>query len=419
MKKAAAVTGAFIMLAGCSTADISPTAEDEVTITYARGVDTTNATDATIKAFEEEHPNINVEVREMPPDTGEQHNQYATILSSGSDEIDVFAADVVWPAEFAQAGYALPLDRLIERDNVDIDAHFPATIESTSYNGRQFAMPAYTDAGLLFYRKDIVDEPPETWEELETMAADLQGEEGTSFGYAMQASQYEGLVTNAIEYIGAYGGQIINENQEVVVNSPEAIEGIQKMIDVTQSDFVPNNILNFQEIETENAFINGNTVFARNWPYLLSTSTDPEISNIPDNVGFTTLPSGSDGTASALGGWTTMINKNSEEVEASWEFVKFMSSEQGQKIGALEGSRAPTIESLYDDEDIQEANALFADDAFVETLQNAVPRPVTADYPEVSDIMQIELSRAAAGEITAEEAAANLERKLSAVLNEE
>jgi multiple sugar transport system substrate-binding protein len=114
-----------------------------------------------------------------------------------------------------------------------------------------------------------------------------------------------------------------------------------------------------------------------------------------------------------------MINKNSEEVEASWEFVKFMSSKQGQKIGALEGSRAPTIESLYEDEEIQEANALFAEEAFVETLQNAVPRPVTADYPEVSDIMQIELSRAAAGEITAEEAAANMDRKLSAVLNEE
>ncbi|WP_252315174.1 hypothetical protein [Sinobaca sp. H24] len=55
-----------------------------------------------------------------------------------------------------------------------------------------------------------------------------------------------------------------------------------------------------------------------------------------------------------------MINKSSEHIEESWELVKFLSSEEGQKIGALEGARAPTIESLYEDEDVTEANELFA-----------------------------------------------------------
>lgn len=411
----AAMAGLLVFLGGCSSvAENIGGGEEEVTITYARGTDTTPATDAMLAAFEEQNPNINVEVREMPPDSGEQHNQYVTLMSSGSPEIDVFASDVVWPAEFGQAGYVLPLDRLIERDNVDLEAHFPATIESGSLNGRQYALPSYTDAGILYYRTDIVEEPPETWEELETMALDLQGEGGTSFGFATQASQYEGLITTAMEYISAYGGQVINENQEVVVNSPEAIAGIEKMVEMMQSDYVPNNILNFQEIETENAFLEGNTVFARNWPYMLSTSTDPEISQVPDNVGITALPSGPEGNASSLGGWSTMINKSSENIEESWELVKFLSSEEGQKIGALEGARAPTVESLYEDEEVTASNELFADPAFQETLNNAVARPVTGIYPQVSDIMQIELSSAAAGTITAEEAAANMERKIEA-----
>ncbi|WP_252315175.1 hypothetical protein [Sinobaca sp. H24] len=114
-----------------------------------------------------------------------------------------------------------------------------------------------------------------------------------------QASQYEDC--NHVD--GVYKRlwrQVINENQEVVVNSPEAIAGIEKMVEMMQSDYVPNNILNFQEIETENAFLEGNTVFARNWPYMLSTSTDPETSQIPDDVGITALPSGPEGNASLL-----------------------------------------------------------------------------------------------------------------------
>ena len=394
------------------------TSDKKVEIVYASGVDVTGATDKLIAAFEEKNPNITVKRQEMPADTGASHDQYVTTFSSKSAEIDVFDADVIWPAEFAQAQYALELDRFIEADGINMDDYFPGTVQSGNFNGRQYAMPKYTDAGLLFYRKDIVETPPKTWDELFDMASELKGKEGTEFGYLMQANQYEGLVCNAVEFIAAYGGQVVDENNEVVVNTPETVAGITKMVEFVNSDFVPSNILSFQETETNNAWVGGQSVFARNWPYMQSTSEDKEASKVAGNVGFAVLPSGDGTNAATLGGWMSMINRYSENQEAAWEFVKFMSGKKKKKISAVEGGRAPTIEALYDDEEVKEAAVLFSNEEFVATLQNAVPRPVSPIYPLISNIMQVELSKALAKDITPEEAAKNMQDKIVAAMAE-
>ncbi|WP_100371983.1 ABC transporter substrate-binding protein [Bacillus sp. FJAT-45037] len=391
--------------------------DEVVTITYARGFDATEGNTKLVEAFMEQNPNIKVEFQEMPADTGAQHDSYVTAFSAQSAEIDVFDVDVIWPAEFAQANYALELDRFIDQDGIDMDAYFPGTVQSGNVGGKQFAMPKFTDAGLLYYRSDIIDTPPATWDELIEMASAHQGEEGTQFGYLMQANQYEGLVVNATEFIAAYGGEVINENGEVVINSPEAIKGIEKMAEIATSDFVPGDILSFMETETANSFIQGNAVFARNWPYMQSMANDEANSDVAGNVDFALLPAGDAGSAAGLGGWMTMISRYSENIEASWELVKFMTGPEGQKITAMYGGNAPTIEALYEDAEVQEVSPLFANEEFVSTLQNAVPRPITPIYPEISDIMQIELSSVLAGSITAEEAVANMEEKMNAAIN--
>ncbi|KGX91554.1 ABC transporter substrate-binding protein [Pontibacillus halophilus JSM 076056 = DSM 19796] len=412
-----AILISLLAVAGCSSSETSKD-EDEVTLVYARGVDTTVGNEKLIEAFEKEHPNIHIEFREMPSDSGQQHDQYVTTFSGKSSEIDVFDADVVWPAEFAQAGYVMGLDRFIEEEDIDMSKYFEGTVESVTYSGRTWAMPKFTDAGLLYYRTDLVDNPPETWDELSDMASDLNGQEGTKFGYVMQANQYEGIVVNAVEFIHAYGGQVLDENGQVVVDSEEAIAGIQKMAEIAQSNYVPNNILNFTELETETAFIQGNTVFARNWPYMQSSSADEERSKVVGDVGFSLLPSGDAQSASTLGGWVTMINKYTEHPEEAWEFVKFMTGMEGQKISAIEGGVAPTIESLYEDESVKEASPVFANEAFVETLQNAVPRPVSPNYPKITDIIQIEVSKALAGDQTPEQAVRAMQQEIEAVVND-
>lgn len=354
----------------------------------------------------------------MPNDTGAQHDHYVTTFSAQGTEIDIFSADIIWPAEFAQANYALELDRFIERDGVDLNTFFPGTVEAVTFKNRVWALPMLTDAGLLYYRKDIVEHPPSTWDELIALAQAHQGQEETEFGYVMQANQYEGLICNAIEFIESYGGKVIDEDGKVVVNSPETIKGIEKMIEIANSFIVPSDIFSFKETETENAFIEGKAVFARNWTYMQSMAANPEGSKVVDKVGFALLPAGDAGSAATLGGWVTMINRYSKHPEEAWEFVKFVSSPEGQKISALIGGLAPTLPELYEDEEVKSVATLFANEEFVATLQNAVPRPVTPIYPRISDIMQIELSRALAGRISAEEATKNMQEKMENALAE-
>ncbi|HET7627642.1 MAG TPA: ABC transporter substrate-binding protein [Bacillales bacterium] len=398
---------------GTDTSGEDQGSDKKVTIVWAHGKDETDTTQKLIEAFEKKYPNITVDYRELPNNSGKQHDLYVTQLNAKSSEIDVFNLDVVWPAEFAQAGYLLPLDRFAQQDGYDLSIYNQGALSAAKFKGKQWALPLFTDVGLLFYRKDIVKTPPKTWDELMEMAKKYKGEKGTKFGYVYQAKQYEGLVCNIIEYVASYGGQFVKDGK-VVADSEDTIQGIEKMAEITQSDFVPKNITTFTEPETNQAFINGQAVFARNWPYMWETSNDESASEVAGKVGVAPLPKGDAGIASALGGWMVGINKYSEHKQAAWKLVKFISGPEGQKIRAIEGGKIPTIPSVLEDEEVLEANPFFAKEGFQTAVNHAVARPVAANYQKISSDIQIQISKAISGEISAKEAATKLQSQLTA-----
>lgn len=404
-------------LAACGQAADQGDGDDgkTVTITYARGKDQTNASTKLIEAFEEKHPHIKVEFKEMPADTGVSHDQYVTMFSGGSDEIDVFDLDVIWPAEFAQAGYLQPLDRYIEKDGIKMDEYVQGAVDAGNYNGRQWAMPKFLDAGLLYYRTDLVDTPPQTWDELIAQAEDLKGKGGTKYGYLLQGKQYEGLVCNFIEFIGSYGGEVLDKEGEVAINSPETVKGLNKMMEIAQSDFVPGNVTALTEVETDAIYGEGEAVFDRQWPYHFA-KVNEEGSKVKGKVEIAPLPAGDAGSAAALGGWVSGINANSKHKQEAWEFIKFMNGPEGQKISAVDGGLAPTLLPLYEDDEVKQASPLFDSDDYVEGIKNAVSRPVSPEYPKISDIIQSEVSSAIAGKQSAEQAVKNMEKKLKEVI---
>lgn len=422
---------AVLLLAACSgggsTTNNSSTNEGEdkeeatdevVELVFARGQDSTQASAMLVEEFNKQNPNIQVSLREMPSDTGQQHDQYVTMLNSESSEIDVMDLDVIWPAEFAQAGYLLELDRFLEKDGIDVNEYNQGALSAANFNGKQWAMPKFIDTGMLFYRSDMIsaDAVPKTWEELLAAAKENNGKEGTKFGYLMQAKQYEGLVCNAVEFIAAYGGQILDETGKVAVNSPETIKGLQMLVDIATSDAVPSNITTFTEVESHTAFIEGQSPFIRNWPYQWNLANDENESKIVDKIGVAPLPAGDAGSGAALGGWMAGINKYSEHKEEAWEFVKFMTGAEGQKISAIHGGLAPTLPSVFEDQEVLEKNPFFAEEGFQSALEAAVSRPVAPNYPEVSEIIQINVSKAIAGEQTVEEAVVKMEEEINAVM---
>jgi multiple sugar transport system substrate-binding protein len=398
------------------TNDSAQPSGEKVKIVYARGKDDTDASKKLVEAFELSHPNIDVELREMPSDTGQSHDQYVTMFSAQSSEIDVFDLDVIWPAEFAQAGYLLPLDRLIEQDGIETDKYIKGAMDAGNFGGQQWTIPKFIDAGLLFYRKDLVPEPPKTWDDLIMLAKDNNGKGGTKFGYLMQAKQYEGLVCNFVEFSAAYGGNILDEQGNVAVNNPGTIKGLKKMMEIVKSDFVPKNITTFTEQESHTAFLEGQSPFIRNWPYQFALAQDQAQSKIVDKVAIAPLPAGDAGSAAALGGWMGGINKYSKHPKEAWEFLKYMTGPEGQKISAVEGGLAPTYLPVYSDADVQKASPLFANQDFINGVSAAVSRPTTPVYPKISEVIQIEVSKALAGQQTAEQAAQNMETKMKELL---
>lgn len=431
-----AVTLAGGLLAGCGTSNdaanpagsASANAQGQETgggssgskvkIVFSQGADQTEGTKKLIAAFEEKHPEIDVELREFPNDSTQMHDQLVTILGGQSPELDVINLDVVWPAEFAQAGFLLPLDRYIENDGIDLSQYLEGGVRAGNYNGQQWALPRYNNSGLLYYRTDIVKEVPKTWDELLEQAEKLKGQGGTQYGFVSQGKQYEGLTVAFTELVGAYGGSILDENGKAAVNSPEALKGLKKLIDLYTSSAVPSNINTFTEKETLNAFIEGSAVFARHWPAMYAQANDPAKSKVVGKVGIAPLPSGDVRSAAALGGWFGAISKYSKHPKEAWEFLKFLISEEGEKIIAVNSTQTPTNLKLFDDPEVQKASPLFANRDFVNGLKSAIPRAMTPDYAKISGLIQIEVSKAIAGEQTPEQTLANLEKQINEVVGQ-
>jgi trehalose/maltose transport system substrate-binding protein len=331
-----------------------------------------------------------VELMSVPQDAGQQLAQFQQLLAAGSSDVDVIRIDVVWPG-------------LVANHFLDLKPHFPAEVlqqhfqpivENNTVNGKLIAIPWFTDAGLLYYRKDLLEKygqkPPTTWQELAAAAkAVLAGEQkaGNSqlAGFVFQGKAYEGLTCNALEWIDSFkGGTIVDASGNVTVTNPKAVEAITFMAGLV-GNVVPKGVLGYQEEEARNAFQGGNAVFMRNWPYAWSLVNGKD-SPVAGKVGVMALPKGGqDGKSTGtLGGWQLGVSKYSKNPEAAVDLVKYLTSPEEQKRRAIEGSFNPTIKSLYQDPELLKANPFMGN--LYETFVNAVSRPTItgAKYNQVS-----------------------------------
>ncbi len=337
--------------------------------------------------FEEQNPDIDVEIIQGPESATDLLGTYLQTFEAQSDEIDVLNIDVIWPGDLAE--HLIDMYEYGAQDVVD--AHFPAIVENNTRDGRLVGIPFYTDAGLLYYRTDLLekygyDGPPATWTELEEMAQTIQdGEQGEGnqdfTGFVWQGNAYEGLTCDALEWIKSYGGgEIVSPEGEITINNPQAVEALETAAGWV-GNISPEGVTAFQEEEARAIWHAGNAAFMRNWPYAYSRSQSVEDdSQVVDKFGIGPLPAGPDGSpAATLGGWQIAVSKYSAHPEEAARFALFLTSEEGQKINALNDSLLPTIESLYSDEEILANTPFFAD--LFDVFTNAVARPSTITAP--------------------------------------
>jgi multiple sugar transport system substrate-binding protein len=334
----------------------------------------------------------------MPPPSSstEVHQQLVQMLASKSGTPDVFTQDIVWIAEFAEAGWALPLDTYFSAD--DMKAYFPGLVAGCTWNGHLTAHPWFVDSGMLYYRKDILDKlgagVPQTWDDLISAATKGVGGD-TKFGFLWQGKQAEVLVCDLVEFVGSNGGSILAPNGKTVkIADPEAEAAVQLMYDtINKYKITPADVLSWDEEPSRRPFVAGQSVFLRNWSYVWATVQDKTESQVVDKVGVAPLPHfPGKSSAACLGGYQYGVNAASKEKDAAIDFLRYMSKPEVQLHFAITQGLAPTRSAVFDDPALGKANP------FMQSLKSvfvgALPRPVTPAYPQVSLVLQSQISKA-------------------------
>jgi trehalose/maltose transport system substrate-binding protein len=360
-----------------------------------------------------------VRVVSVPKDSNEQLALFQQLLSQKSAEIDVLRIDVIWPGvlgpDLVDLGKEVPKEV--------VSQHFPAIIQANTVEGRLVGLPAFTDAGVLFYRKDLLQKygrkVPTTWQELTETAKVVQDGERKAgnanlWGFVFEGRAYEGLTCNALEWLDSFkAGEIVDANGRVVVDNPKAVEALKLAASWVKS-ISPEGVLNYAEEEARGAFQSGNAVFMRNWPYAWALSQGPD-SPVKGKVGLTALPmGGADGKHTAtLGGWQWSVNRYTKNQKAAVDLAMYLASPEEQKRAALEISENPTIPALYKDPEILAKNPFMGE--LLPAFQAAVARPsrqTGSRYNQVSSAFWNAVHDTLAGRATPEESLAQVGKTL-------
>lgn len=342
----------------------------------------------------QEATGINVNRVSGPEATDERLTQYLQLFSAQSGDADVVMIDVIDVG--VVAAHAVDLTEVKDSQGVE---YFDRIIQNNTVDGNLVGIPWYTDAGLLYYRTDLLEKygfegPPETWDDLENQAKTIAEGEASSNpdfqGFVFQGSSYEGLTCNGLEWQASNGGgEIVNADGEVTLNNEQAVAMFEKAASWV-SGIAPEGVTVYKEEDGRGVWQEGNSAFMRNWPYAYSLGQAAD-SKIKDQFDVTVLPMGSaDGSrhADTLGGWQIMVSQYSKAQDAAKEFAKYITSPEIQKAYAIERSLLPTIADLYSDSDVLAANPFF--EKLLDVFQGgAVARPSTPSgelYPELSAI---------------------------------
>ncbi|RBQ18152.1 ABC transporter substrate-binding protein [Spongiactinospora rosea] len=387
---------AAVLPAGCATLgeDGGPTAaapRDEK-ITLVIGREGSDYLKTLLDRWNERNPAKQARLLTLPEAADEQRAQLVANLQAKSDAYDVLALDVILTAEFAEAGWIIPLDET----QFPLDRFLPPVVQTARYEQKLWAVPYSSNAGLLYYRKDILKKeglsPPKTWAELRDQAKSLTARHDIG-GYAGQFLAYEGLTVNFAEALQSAGGKEIlsPDGTRVTMDVERAGQGIDFLRQGLREGWIPREALSYKEEESRVAFQEGRLLFARNWPHAYGSADHSEIKG---RFAVTGLP-GRDGPGvSSLGGHNLAISAYSARQGPALELIKYLTRLDTQRLVLTEGSFPPVWEELYDDP------GLIRDFPYLPVLKKAIRtarlRPATPDYDQVSLTIANAVSRALA-----------------------
>ncbi len=375
--------------------------------------------------FESETPH-KVQFLELPNASDEKLGLFQQVFAAkDADAVDLFQADTVWMGVLDK--HMLDLTEHVKEMEPDF---FAPAWQNNIVNGRIKGVPAFLDAGMLYYRKDLLEkygeQPPQTWEELTRIATKIQKAEQDAgnkgfWGLVFQGKAYEGLTCDALEWIASYGGgTIVEPDGRISINNPQAAQALD-MAAGWVGTIAPKGVMGYQEEESRAVFQNGDALFMRNWPYAYLLAQDAN-SPIKGKVGVLPIPKGGEkGQNSAtLGGWQWAVSAYTKSPEAAIQLLKIVSDAATQKQQFLLNGTSPSRVALYEDEEIL-AKAPHLPD-FKPVFASATPRPATATKGQYNKVSKASFNAAydvLSGRASGEKAVKDLETKLKRIKGKE
>jgi multiple sugar transport system substrate-binding protein len=410
---AALVVGTLFAIAGCGgggddsggtpNAEKATKAKASGNVTWCIGKDTTGAFGTVVDNFNKANPNAKAKLLELPESADDQRRLQIQRLRAKSSECDVLGMDVIWTAEYAAQGWLKDVSDYMSQNG---DNYIKSTVDTTAYNGKNWAVPFNSNAGFIYYRTDQVQSAPKDWESLYKAAADNNG-------IVYQGFRYEGLTVNFLELLYSKGGSIVSDDGKTATADSQEVKDVLKfMADGIKSGAAPKAVTTYKEEEARRAFESGNATFMRNWPYAYALG---KKSKIADKFDIATFPgfAGQQG-AGVLGGYNLGISAYSKNPAGSLAFIQFATKPDQQKIQVTEASLPAVVSSVYDDPEVKKAMP-FANELRT-AIEQAKPRPVSPVYPQISEAVYNNVYDVLQGNASPDEAAKKMNDDINKAL---
>jgi len=327
----------------------------------------------------------------LPSDADGQRDQFVRRLAAQDAGMDLLGMDVTWTAEFAEAGWIRELNP--EQAAAATKDTLQPPIDTATWKDKLYGIPRTTNVQLLWYRKSLVPNPPKTFDEMMAQAQALK-DQGKTYEIGLTAAQYEGYVVNINNLITAYGGTVVNEDSSAPTIDDTTVQALTLLNKLATSGLTSPSLSNAQEPEVFADLQAGRSAFSLNWPYVLSAmrEANPDLVN---DLGYAPYPTVDGGTPRVtLGGMNYAISTYSRHPDEAFDAGMCLRNEQNALSAALDAGDVPALKTVFDRPEFFEACPMK--DVMLQELENAVPRPVSPVYQNISTVLSTTLSPPAA-----------------------
>jgi len=344
---------------------------------------------------------------------GAMHDKLVSQLLAPVSAYDFMEVDFLWAGEFPAAGWLEPLEPYVKRSGFDLSPYLPSMLDLVGYyQGTLYMIPMYNYAMGLIYRTDLLEDPelkakfkarfgrdlalPKTLEEYVETSIFMKQEAGVA-GAAMQGQRGDPNFMEFSNYLFAAGGDYVDENWNVTLDSPEGIKALSLYVKNIR-EAAPKGALNFNLDDTYRVMCQGKAWSMVTYWWMLPQLDDPEkCPKVAGKVKLAVMPGGH----GVNGGWGWAIPHNSAHKEEAWQFIQWVESPEIVKKRALMG-HAPTRIDVLTDPEVLAKYPYYAQ--VLDILKGAKKVPIFAYTAEMEDVIGREISLAVTGQKTVEQA---------------